>query len=195
VSLHPLGWDQAWADALATLQDRALVPARIVAVHRGRVLVRGADGDRLLPVLGHHDPPLVGDWVGVREDAVRAVLPRRTTLAREGAGLVANADRCLVVTSLDGDLNLRRLERFVALARAAGIEPLVVCSKGDLAEDPVALTGQVAARTGGAEVMVLSARDGWGVLALRERLVTRETHGLGGMAGGGQSTLVNLLRG
>ncbi len=92
------------------------------------------------------------------------------------------------------DLNLRRLERFAALAHGGGIEVLIVCAKGDLARDPVAEAAAVAAATG-AETIVLSARDGWGVSALRARLAPGRTHALVGMSGVGKSTLVNLLLG
>jgi ethanolamine utilization protein EutP (predicted NTPase) len=103
-------------------------------------------------------------------------------------------DLCLVTTSLDLDLNLRRLERFTALARAGGVEVLIVCTKGDLARDPLAEAAAVSAATG-AESIVLSARDGWGVNGLRARLAAGRTHALVGMSGVGKSTLVNLLLG
>ena len=148
-----------------TMTDRALVPARVTAVHRGRYAVRGDDIDALVPVAGAleaaargpADLPATGDWVALRDgEAIRHVLPRRTLLARADddareEALAANVDLCLVTTSLDMDLNLRRLERFVALARAGGVEVLIVCTKGDLARDPVAEAAAVAAahRRGG----------------------------------------------
>jgi ribosome biogenesis GTPase len=197
VDLATLGWDGDWAQALADQQDPALTPARVMAVHRGRVLARGADGDALVPVAGsaRGGPPVVGDWVALRDGAVRIVLPRRTVLAREGADLVANADLCVIVTSLNQDLNLRRLERFVALARAGGLRALVVLSKGDLSADPLADAERVAAQAGGADVIVLSAHGGWGVPTLRARLEPGRTAVLVGMSGGGKSTLVNVLLG
>jgi ribosome biogenesis GTPase len=208
LNLSTLGWDGGWAQALADHEDRALVPARVTAVHRGRYAVRGDDIDALVPAAGAleaaarapADLPATGDWVALRAgEAIRHVLPRRTLLARADddareEALAANVDLCLVTTSLDMDLNLRRLERFVALAGAGGIEVLVVCTKGDLARDPVADATAVSAATG-AEAIVLSARDGWGVNALGARLAPGRTHALVGMSGVGKSTLVNLLLG
>jgi ribosome biogenesis GTPase len=177
-------------------------------VHRGRYAGRGDDIAALGPAAGAlaaaargpAELPATGDWVALRGgEAIRHVLPRRTLLARADddareEALAANVDLCLVTTSLDMDLNLRRLERFLALARAGGVEVLVVCTKGDLARDPIAETAAVSAATG-AEAIVISARDGWGVSALRARLRPGRTHALVGMSGVGKSTLVNLLLG
>jgi ribosome biogenesis GTPase len=208
LNLTTLGWDGGWAQALADHDDGALIPARVTAVHRGRYAVRGDDIDALVPAAGALEAaargpaelPATGDWVALRGgEVIRHVLPRRTLLARADDDgreepLAANVDLCLVTTSLDMDLNLRRLERFLALARAGGVEVLVVCTKGDLARDPVAETAAVSAATG-AEAIVISARDGWGVGALRARLRPGRTHALVGMSGVGKSTLVNLLLG
>jgi ribosome biogenesis GTPase len=193
--LHDLGWDEAWASALAALPgSEGLTPARVTAVHRGFVEVN--TDDTKLPVAGSvDDQPVVGDWVGLRDGAVRAILPRRTTLAREDSTLVANADLAIIVSSLNADLNLRRLERFAALARGGGIEPVVALSKSDLHADPDAITEDVAAQLGGVEVIVFSAHDGSGVPALRARMLPRTTSLLIGMSGVGKSTLVNLLLG
>jgi ribosome biogenesis GTPase / thiamine phosphate phosphatase len=208
VNLTTLGWDGDWAQALADHEDGALTPARVLAVHRGRYAVRGEHGDALVPVAGALEAaargpaelPAVGDWVALRRgEAIRHVLPRRTLLARADddareEALAANVDLCLVTTSLDLDLNLRRLERFVALARAGGVEVLLVCTKGDLARDPIGQAADVS-RAVGAEAIVLSALDGWGVNALLARLAPRRTAALVGMSGVGKSTLVNLLLG
>ena len=146
MNLTTLGWDGEWAQALADHEDGALVPARVTAVHRGLFAVAGDDIKALVPVAGALEAaasgpselPTTGDWVALRDGvAIRHVLPRRTLLARADddareEALAANVDLCLITTSLDLDLNLRRLERFVALARGGGVEVLLVCTKGDL---------------------------------------------------------------
>lgn len=212
--IERLGYDDARARALAELPDPStLSPARVVAVHRGRCAVLGADIDALLPLSGTltasasqpSDLPTVGDWVAVaHREVIRHVLPRTSLLARSdgdrpgGGGheaLAANAERCLVLTSLDHDLNARRLERFVTLARAGGLLPLVVCTKGDRSADPIGEAARLSERLGGVEALVLSAVDGWGITALRSRLAPGTTSVLVGMSGVGKSTLVNLLLG
>lgn len=208
--IERLGYDDARARALSELPDPStLSPARVVAVHRGRCAVLGADIDALLPLAGSltttagqaADLPTVGDWVAVANgEVVRHLLPRTSVLERaddDGGreALAANAELCLILTSLDHDLNVRRVERFVALARAGGVVPLVVCTKGDRSADPVGEAAALGERLGGVEVLVLSALDGWGVPAVRARLVPGSTTVLVGMSGVGKSTLVNVLLG
>ena len=76
--------------------------------------------------------PVVGDWVGARvinaeQAIVEAVLPRRTLFARRAPGrredqqpIAANIDLVFLVCGLDGDFNLRRLERYLTLAVESG---------------------------------------------------------------------------
>ena len=162
MDLTTLGWDGDWAEALAALDDSALAPARVMAVHRGRIAVLGDELDALLPVAGAlqeaarspAELPAMGDWVAVRAgEAVRHVLPRRSVLARTDEdgreeALAANVDLCLVMTSLNQDLNLRRLERFVALAHAGGVPVLLALTKGDLSGDPIGEAAEAAAQVG-----------------------------------------------
>ena len=186
-----LGWDEGWEEALAATPF--VDAARVVAVHRGRFELH--DG-RALPAAGalRGDPPVVGDWIAVDEGAVRAVLPRRSTLRRTDETLVANVDLAVVVTSANRDLNDLRTERLAALARDGIDDVLVVLSKGDLSADPVAdaARAEAAAR---APVVVVSAVQGWGLEALRARLLPRRTAVMLGSSGVGKSTLVNTLLG
>lgn len=202
VSLASLGWDADLAAALHALGRPDLAPARVVAVHRGRVALSagGQDPSRLAPVAGawlHRGgpPPVVGDWVALPEGgAVEAVLPRRGVIARAGEVLAAHVDLVLVATAAGHDLNLRRAERYLAIAASGGVPALVLLTKGDLATDPVGDAVRVGAALG-TEVLPLSTADGWGLQALRARLQPGRTAILLGSSGVGKSTLTNALLG
>src|ERR1700726_2681564 len=97
--------------------------------------------------------PVVGDWVAARIVAadyaiVEAVLPRRSCFERRAAGkredrqaIAANIDLVFLVCGLDGDFNLRRLERYLALAAESGVAPVVVLNKSDVCGDGGAPAG------------------------------------------------------
>ena len=194
--LSELGWDEAWAETLARLPGSGgAVPARVTAVHRGRVHLVGEGLDESVPFAATLPfQPAVGDWVTYDGRKASDILPRRTELARAESVLAANVDLGVVVASCHEDLNARRLERFVAMISGGGIEPLVVLSKGDLVEDPASEAAAARERTG-VEALVISAKAGWGVEEVRERLLPTRTAVLMGMSGVGKSTLLNALLG
>ncbi|HZU99283.1 MAG TPA: ribosome small subunit-dependent GTPase A, partial [Planctomycetota bacterium] len=151
---------------------------------------------------GPDELPAVGDWVALEPHAgaftgtIQAVLPRRTQLARRAAGtraevqvLAANVDLLLVATSLNHDLSERRLDRYLALARSAGVEAAVVLTKADLASELPDLPRL------GARVFVTSAVQGTGIDELRSVLSPGLTVALLGSSGAGKSSLVNALLG
>ncbi len=149
--------------------------------------------------------PAVGDWVAARQaDAefaiVHAVLPRQGQFSRRAAGeredeqvIAANVDVVLIVCGLDNDFNLRRLERYLTLAHESGAEPVVVLNKADLCDAPQNRASEVRETLGGVEVVVIGARDGFGVDALDRWMGPGRTVTLLGSSGAGKSTLVNRL--
>jgi ribosome biogenesis GTPase len=211
--LERLGFDAERAADLAALGRPDLEPARVAAVHRGGVDLLGAAGPlrgRVPGRLRHAaaDPaelPAVGDWVAVDPGTgdVAAVLARRGGIARRAADgrpvaqvLAANVDVALVVSSLNRELNLPRLERHLALAADAGAEAVVVLSKADLETDPDARAGEVAAALGGhVPVVALSVVSGSGLDRLDTWLRPGVTAVLLGSSGVGKTTLRNALAG
>jgi ribosome biogenesis GTPase / thiamine phosphate phosphatase len=151
--------------------------------------------------------PVVGDWVGARiagpgEALIEEVLPRRSLFSRRAAGnrgeqqpVAANIDVAFLVCGLDGDFNLRRIERYLALAAASGAQAVVVLNKADLCEELVARIGDVAAVAGAAPIETTSAVTGEGVEGLRRHLLRGVTGVLLGSSGAGKSSLINSLMG
>ena len=221
-NLPALGWDDAWAAAWqAAAPGAGLVPARVIGAHRGtsEVALGGPDGPlearatgRLRHEAGPAELPVVGDWVAVdarpAEGAasVHVVLPRRTQLRRKAPAdygapfqvLAANVDVVLVATSLNRELNPRRVERYLAMAWESGASPVVVLTKVDLARDPVEVAvaeAQLEEVAVGVSVVVTSAVSGEGIDAVRAFLGVGRTVALVGSSGVGKSTLANALLG
>ena len=216
VALAAFGWTPELAAAHEPHAALGREPARVVAEDRGSYHVVGAGGELRAAVTGRFrheanaDPsafPAVGDWVAVEtrasgETVVHAVLPRHSALIRQAAGkrtaaqvVGANLDIVFVVASLNADLNLRRLERYVAAAWDSGAEPVILLSKADLGGDVDTILGAVAAVAAGATVVVLSSFDGRGVDEVRERIAPGRTVAFVGSSGVGKSTLLNRLAG
>lgn len=113
-----------------------------------------------------------------------------------GAQVVAaNVDLVFVVAALDHDFNLRRLERYLALAWSSGAEPVVVLNKADICPDVGAKMADVALVAPGVPVRAVSARDGTGIEALAPLLEPGKTVVLLGSSGVGKSTITNALLG
>ena len=126
---------------------------------------------------------------------------RSTVFSRRAAGedaeqvVAANVDVVFIVSAFGGDLNLRRLERYLASGWESGAEPVIVLNKSDLAEDPGSAAGEVEAVAFGVPVHVVSCLDGAGIEALEPYLTGNRTAALLGSSGVGKSSLLNRLLG
>lgn len=214
--LEPWGWDARWAEAFAEDRARGLVPARVTAQQRGLLNVVAEAGPRTARVPGamRHkaggaaDLPAVGDWLaceatpGEEAMTVRRILPRRTKLSRKAAGetleeqvIAANLDAVVIMTAMNADFNLRRLERFLAVVRESGAEPVLALNKADSCPDQGRYLGEARLAAGDAAVLALSAKTGQGLELLADWIKPGRTLGFVGTSGVGKSTLINRLLG
>ncbi|MDO8802629.1 ribosome small subunit-dependent GTPase A [Phenylobacterium sp.] len=209
------GWSALLALAFAAHAEAGHTPARVIAQHRDGYLVATDDGELRANLSGrlHHeaqeaDPPSVGDWVALALNpadgaaTIEAVLPRRTVLTRRAADslgklqvIAANIDVVFVVSSMNADLNPRRIERYLAAAWQSGARPVVVLTKSDLSDDPTGEAAEIVALADGAPVLLVSARDGVGLAPLLAQVAPGEVCVLIGSSGVGKSTLVNAFLG
>ncbi len=206
MSLEKLGWNPHFEREFARVCETGMKPARVALADRERFLLWTKSGEAEAAAGGHfrhlgEDWPVVGDWV-VLEQCCRIthILPRQTAFSRKQPGAVtreqviaANIDILFVVCGLDGDFNLRRIERYLLAAWESGARPVVILSKADVCADVATASRAVAAIASGAPVLALSAREGWGLPDLEEHLKPGLTAAFTGSSGAGKSTLVNRL--
>ena len=228
--LAPYGWDADWESEFAPHAEQGLLPGRVARVDRGLCdvitpagIVR-ADTEFVVP----RDPMKVvctGDWVAVDPEGsdplyVRTLLPRRTAFVRstsskrsEGQVLATNIDHVVICVSLAVELDLGRIERFLALAMSSsngealllksalswesGAQPVVVLTKADLVPDAVTLghlVQDVETVAPGVPVLTVSSTLGEGLDVLAA-VLAGGTSVLLGQSGAGKSTLANALLG
>ena len=211
MNLQELGWDAFFADAFRPYENDNLIPARVAARHHGpcELLTElGRLGGVPAGRLEDDELPAVGDWVaarkldGEKKAVIEAVLPRRSAFKRKEAWkrtveqvVAANVDTVFLATAFGGDLNARRLERFLTSAWDSGSNPVVVANKADLAQDRLLELAEVEAVALGVPVLVVSAATGEGIDELEPHLQPGRTIALLGTSGVGKSTLVNRLAG
>ena len=215
-TLTSLGWDQHFQRLFDEVSTDGSIPARVTTQHKGSYTVLCELGELSAHVTGRMrydasgaaDLPVVGDWVVIqprreeRSATIAAILERRTKFSRKVAGfeydeqvLAANIDTAFLVTSLNSDLNPRRMERYLTVAYANGAMPVVVLTKSDLSDDIAAQLDSISAIAIGTPVHVVSAVTGEGMEELRPYLEDNRTVALLGSSGVGKSTLVNALAG
>jgi ribosome biogenesis GTPase len=199
------------------------LPARIVCERRGEYDVLG-EGDvrraklsgRLEHELSSEERPAVGDWVLVEPampvSRVLQVLERQNVLRRRnvdgsshGQALAANVDVCFVVAALAPDdadkhtvrrgLNVRRIERYLVVARESRIPAVIVLNKADLSSAAVDAVAELKGTLRSVDVELVSALDGRGIERIRRRIDPGATAVLLGSSGVGKSTLANRLVG
>ena len=224
-TLEQLGWNAFFEQQRNPEIDGDLAPARVAEEQRGSYRILTEQGLRYaelsgrarhLASAGETEFPCAGDWVlarvspssgagevGTGDPAlIHRVLTRRSAFTRRAAGnrsvpqvVAANVDTFFLVQSLNGDLNFRRLERYLALLWESGAEPVLVLSKADLCEDPAPIVGAAREAAMGVTVLVVSACLAGGLEPLLPYLGPGRTAALVGSSGVGKSTIVNGLVG
>lgn len=214
--IEALGWNDDWIAHFRPFQEQGLVAGRVAVEDRGRYTLFAEAGELSAHVAGRFtgvagapaDFPKVGDWVAFApilnepKAVIRAILPRRTRLARKMVGreveeqiLVANVDLAFIVQALDASFNPRLLERYLAMVREARVEPVILLNKTDLHDHVPERHAEAARLAAGNQVVDVSARTGLGMGQLRKLIRPATTSVFVGTSGVGKSSIINRLFG
>jgi len=173
---------------------------RVLAVHGYKFLVLTDSEESFLPAVQKLPfYPVTGDIVRMEGEWITGIEPRRSVVERKAPGsatekqvLAANIDLLFIVTGLDSDFNLRRIERYLVMANQSGAQPVLVLTKADLC-DSVAERAAEVQELAPVPVIVSRSPDTDGAEAIRRLLAPDKTGALIGSSGAGKSTLINLL--
>jgi ribosome biogenesis GTPase len=210
LSLPELGWSHFFQQQLSIEEWEATVPVRVLEINRKRINVAGEQGHQQLTVPGSwflreaEELPTIGDWL-LLDSATgqpQQLLERKSLFRRKAAGneaklqlMAANVDTLFIVTSCNSDFNLSRLERYLALALDAQVEPVLVLTKVDLVDDSLEYQLQAMTLHPNMAVEMVNALDPDSVGPLLSWCSHGQTVAMAGSSGVGKSTLLNSLCG
>ena len=214
VDLDTLGWSDWFAEPFRPHAAQGLRPARVAIPHNYLYQLYTAQGELMAETAGRlrhqtgsaEGMPVVGDWVAIRPSeeerkaTIEAILPRLSCFSRKAAGeptrrqfVAANIDTVFLVCGLDGDFNLRRIERYLVAIRDSGATAVIVLNKADVCPDVDAARTAAAGLDAGTPIHVTSCLSDGGTDPLEEHLARGKTVALLGSSGVGKSTIINRL--
>jgi ribosome biogenesis GTPase len=216
--LFLLGFSDFFESHAASLVSSSLFPARVINEERGLYRVQwsaqesawaSVTGKMQFSAYSRADFAAVGDWVlienpgGSDRAIIHHVLPRKTMIQRKQVGsgsdvqiIASNVDTVFITTSMNEELNHRRIERYLTLAWDSGANPVILLTKSDVCEeDATQVLEGVCTEFPGVKVHALSKDDFEKAEFFAEYLATGKTAVVVGSSGVGKSTLVNFLIG
>jgi ribosome biogenesis GTPase len=216
MKLDTLGWNGFFEASFIPHRKLGLLPGRVSIQHKDRYVLFTEQGEVHAKVSGRfrfdvsklQEFPAVGDWVAYEIDSIdqsaiiHHVLERRSKFSRKVAGerpdeqiIAANIDIVFLVMGLDGNYNMRRLERHLTVALESGALPVIILNKSDLCTHLEECTQEVLSIVHGVNVLVMSALRAEDVASIRSLLTPGITGVLLGSSGVGKSTITNQLLG
>ena len=202
-SLDSLGWQAYFQQQLSLDEWDEVIPARVIEQNKSEITVATESDSFNIALLATMPEMIVGDWLLLdSQQHVLRLLDRKTCFSRKAAGsklkkqlISANVDVAFIMSSMNDDFNLNRLERFLSLVNESGAEPVVLLSKSDQSETPESFVKQVQKLDPFLMVEAVNCLDRESVNKLTPWLKEGITIAVLGSSGVGKSTLVNTLLG
>ncbi|MBP1919995.1 ribosome small subunit-dependent GTPase A [Youngiibacter multivorans] len=179
-----------------------------VITSKGTMLA-SVTGKMMQSASSREDYPAVGDYVALDRDddsqgfgRILGVLKRSSCIRRKAAGdttgiqvIAANVDMLFLTMALNQDFNIRRLERYIAVAKESWSVSIILLTKLDLAENLGEKLEEVRKAASGGRIILLSNITGEGVDEVRELISEGITAAFIGSSGIGKSSVINSLLG
>jgi len=216
MNLEELGWNEFHEKHYNEMKTQDTFPARVAKAQREKYWIYSSLGELKAEIKGKlrfnaesiSDFPVVGDWVvaEMRPEGnaaiIKGVLPRISKFSRKVAGpitdeqvLVANIDTVFLVSGLDSDYNIRRIERYLTIACESNSKPVIVLNKADMCTDVQVKTAELESIAFGVPIVALSAIQKEGLEDLKKYIMEGTTIAFIGSSGVGKSTIINCLIG
>jgi ribosome biogenesis GTPase len=216
LSLETYGWSEFFARGFAPFVSEGYSAGRVAVQHKTQYELYTEYGELSAETTGRmqydarskKELPVVGDWVVIRareregKATIHGILPRKSKFSRKVAGtrteeqiVAANIDTVFLVSGLDGNFNLRRLERYLVVAWESGADPVVVLNKADLCDEIERKVEEVESVALGVPIVVVSAINDRGLDQVLAHIKPGATGALLGSSGVGKSTIINHLLG
>ncbi len=216
MDLSDYGWDSGFRDEFHEYHEKGFLPARVIESNRliyKLVSEKGVLSGKLSGRFCHNcnskaDYPTVGDWIAYKPTFQKGFVPlqgilcRRSKFSRKVAGdesdeqvVASNIDTIFIVSGLDRDYNIRRLERYVTLAAESQADYALILNKADLCDDIDKVLAEIHGLFPDIPVYSISALENSGLQQLEPHLIAGKTVVFLGSSGVGKTTIINRLLG
>lgn len=203
-------------------ENEMYFPARISIRHKNHYSIMSGFGEIKGELSGklhfkidtHEDNglgyPVVGDWVVIKKIEgndfflIEKVLNRKTKFSRLAPGeiteeqiIISNIDYLFIVSSMNQDFNVRRIERYLTMCWENDIKPVLILNKSDLCseEEKSYYVSKTELLAQGCPVINISTKTKENFNLLLNYFTGNKSISLVGSSGVGKSSIVNTLIG
>ena len=213
-NLKKYGWQEKWQKVWNSHNfTMDYIPARVIADFGNSIQVASDNGihsadtsGRMTYNLEDSQLPKVGDWVAIslhnQVTTIHHVLERSSYLARRGAGqkyeeqiMATNIDLALVIQSMDDDLNINRLKRYLFQLGRSQIRTIIIINKIDKDIDWRTKVSAIKQAMPNQEIIAIQATDPQSLDKIRTKIPIGASAVVLGSSGVGKSTIINGLLG